>query len=83
MTPLLDEERPDCDAKGMARRIRIQCQRYDISFEKLAFAIGVKVLRVEVLASGQQRFCPDPTQMAHLATALRCNPRYLLTGKVA
>jgi plasmid maintenance system antidote protein VapI len=72
---------PEIDPKAVARRMRIQCQRHDLTFPRLALAMGVKVHRVEELASGQVPI--GPLMCAAMAPALRCTSRYLLTGKVA
>jgi transcriptional regulator with XRE-family HTH domain len=77
----LTEESPVFDPKRIARRIRAQMQRHDLSVLRLARDVGVAQSRVEELVSGRVRI--GPLMCAVIAPALRCTPTYLLTGKVA
>lgn len=74
-------DKPDFDQARIARRIRTQMQRHDLSVPRLARETGVSALRVEEIASG--RVPLGPLMCAAMAPALRCSPAYLLTGKVA
>lgn len=74
-------EKPDFDQGRIARRIRTQMQRHDLSFARAARAMGVSQQRVEELASGKVRI--GPLMCAAMAPALRCTSYYLLTGKLA
>ncbi len=74
------ENQPDFDPKRIARRMRTQMQRHDLSMPKLARDMGVAQARVEELASGRVRI--GPMMCAAMAPALRCTPAYLLTGAV-
>ncbi len=76
----ITSDKPDFDQARIARRIRAQMQRHDLTFARLSREVGVAQAKVEELASGRARL--GPLMCAAIAPALRCTPAYLLTGKV-
>lgn len=79
MTPLA--EKPDFDQGRIARRIRAQMQRHDLTIPRLARHIGVAQALMEEIVAGNATPI-GPLMAAAIAPALRCTPAYLLTGEV-
>ncbi len=74
-------EKPDFDQGRIARRIRTQMQRHDLTIPRLARDMGVAQARVEEMVAGSATPI-GPLMAAAIAPALRCTPAYLLTGEV-
>lgn len=70
----------DIDPKAVARRVRTQMQLRDVTTARLAASLGVSALRVEEIVFG--RTVVGPMMIRCIASGLRCDAEYLMTGKV-
>ena len=67
------------DPKAVARRVRTQRQVRDVTTVRLAASLGVSALRVDEIVFG--RIVVGPMMIRCIASGLRCDAEYLMTGK--